>query len=139
MAVLLRLPPNWQAVSVDVDGAADLAAFRLPEGDAEYTPNLTLTTRPGSAPLRTLADRALGRQAGEPISVFRDRAWDSGLLRGFHLREHGLTRFLLHTGLPGGEVAEIVLTCADHQRDLVEAEFEAILSSLAVETPEGER
>jgi len=138
MAVLLRLPPNWQAVAVDQDGGADLAAFRLPEGGPDYPPNLTVHTRPAAADLLTLANRALGRQATEPIAVFRNRSWDTGVLRGFHLRDQDLTRFLLHARLPGGEIAEIALTCADHQRDLVEAEFTAILSSLAVQ-PEGEQ
>ncbi|HEX3791511.1 MAG TPA: hypothetical protein VHW44_26865 [Pseudonocardiaceae bacterium] len=155
MVVHVELPPTWHAVGLDDEGSTELSAFRRPRGGDEFTPNLTMVTRrsPASVPVTALANRALGHTARTNlrIAVFNNREWGNGptamVLRGFHALtlpssggpEQALVQFQLHAGLPAEQdgwhdVAQLVLHCADHQRELVEAEFATIVQSLTVDS-----
>jgi hypothetical protein len=144
-------------------GTTELAAVREPlTGGGEFTPNLAAVTHlvPAQLPVLVFADRVLGRMSrtAQSVAVFKNAAQpvatasrpgelDSVVVRGLRLvtrpeadaGEQLLVQFQVHAGVspePGADtypVVQLVLTCAAHQRELVEPEFQSIVDNFGVE------
>jgi hypothetical protein len=117
---------------------------------------------PVSLPVLVYADRVLGRMArtAQSVAVFKNAAQPVGaeagprpgelasvVVRGLRLvtrpdaddGEQLLVQYQVHAGVapePGADefpVLQLVLTCASHQRELVEPEFQSIVDNFGVE------